>query len=109
MLAAVRAVGGACSRATTSCAARPLRCDFPSNKRCASSNSRWKARQGRDVYAREAKVQGLKSRAAFKLLEVREPAPSCRNCCVCPTYTVYTCIRSTYMHPYMHTCLYLGA
>jgi hypothetical protein len=38
--------------------------------RWSSSNSRWKLRQGKDVYAREAKAQGLKSRAAFKLLEV---------------------------------------
>ncbi|KAI6263748.1 hypothetical protein MCOR27_002109 [Pyricularia oryzae] len=38
--------------------------------RPSSSNSRWKARQGRDYFAREAKVQGLKSRAAFKLIEM---------------------------------------
>ncbi|EFY93014.1 cell division protein ftsj, putative [Metarhizium acridum CQMa 102] len=38
--------------------------------RWSSSNSRWKQRQGRDVFSREAKVQGLKSRAAFKLLEM---------------------------------------
>jgi hypothetical protein len=38
--------------------------------RWSSSNSRWKQRQGKDFFAREAKVQGLKSRAAFKLLEV---------------------------------------
>jgi hypothetical protein len=36
----------------------------------SSSSTRWKSRQGRDSFAREAKVQGLKSRAAFKLLEV---------------------------------------
>jgi hypothetical protein len=36
----------------------------------AASNTRWKARQGKDQYAREAKVRGLKSRAAFKLLEM---------------------------------------
>ncbi|KZZ94324.1 FtsJ-like methyltransferase [Moelleriella libera RCEF 2490] len=36
----------------------------------SSSSSRWKQRQGQDPYAREAKVQRLKSRAAFKLLEV---------------------------------------
>jgi hypothetical protein len=35
----------------------------------SSSNSRWKQRQGRDPYARDARLQGLKSRAAFKLLE----------------------------------------
>lgn len=38
--------------------------------RSSSSSTRWKSRQGRDSFAREAKVQGLKSRAAFKLLEV---------------------------------------
>ncbi|KAK1844551.1 cell division cycle protein [Colletotrichum chrysophilum] len=38
--------------------------------RASSSNSRWKMRQGKDIFAREAKVQGLKSRAAFKLLEM---------------------------------------
>lgn len=36
----------------------------------SASNSQWKARQGRDHYARDAKVMGMKSRAAFKLLEV---------------------------------------
>lgn len=39
--------------------------------RPSSSTSRWKQRQGRDAYARDARVQGLKSRAAFKLIEVR--------------------------------------
>ncbi|PBP25050.1 FtsJ-like methyltransferase, partial [Diplocarpon rosae] len=39
----------------------------------SSSSTRWKSRQGRDTFAREAKVQGLKSRAAFKLLEVWQP------------------------------------
>ncbi|KAH8596396.1 FtsJ-like methyltransferase-domain-containing protein [Bisporella sp. PMI_857] len=38
--------------------------------RPSSSSTRWKSRQGRDAFAREAKVQGLKSRAAFKLLEI---------------------------------------
>ncbi|KAJ8125603.1 hypothetical protein O1611_g8035 [Lasiodiplodia mahajangana] len=38
--------------------------------RWSSSNSRWKIRQGNDYFAREAKVRGLKSRAAFKLLEM---------------------------------------
>ncbi|KAI1211659.1 23S ribosomal RNA methyltransferase [Annulohypoxylon truncatum] len=36
----------------------------------SSSSSRWKQRQATDFYAREAKVYGLKSRAAFKLLEM---------------------------------------
>ncbi|CAN8105926.1 unnamed protein product [Discula destructiva] len=36
----------------------------------SSSSSQWKSRQSRDRYARDAKVQGLKSRAAFKLLEL---------------------------------------
>ncbi|KAI1438416.1 FtsJ-like methyltransferase-domain-containing protein [Xylaria sp. CBS 124048] len=38
--------------------------------RWSSSSSRWKERQEKDLYAREAKMQGLKSRAAFKLLEM---------------------------------------
>ncbi|KAL8388348.1 hypothetical protein RB595_009300 [Gaeumannomyces hyphopodioides] len=38
--------------------------------RPSSSSSRWKARQESDHYAREAKVKDLKSRAAFKLLEI---------------------------------------
>lgn len=36
----------------------------------SSSSKRWVARQGKDKFAREARVQGLKSRAAYKLLEV---------------------------------------
>lgn len=35
-----------------------------------SSSKRWQARQLKDHYTREAAVQGLKSRAAFKLLQV---------------------------------------
>ncbi|KAF2688059.1 FtsJ-domain-containing protein [Lentithecium fluviatile CBS 122367] len=38
----------------------------------SSSSTRWKTRQGGDFFAREARVQGLKSRAAFKLLELNE-------------------------------------
>ncbi|KAL7929081.1 FtsJ-like methyltransferase domain-containing protein [Trichoderma chlorosporum] len=38
--------------------------------RLSSSGTQWKQRQGRDAYVRHAKVQGLKSRAAFKLLEI---------------------------------------
>ncbi|KAI1380716.1 FtsJ-like methyltransferase [Hypoxylon crocopeplum] len=51
-------------------ASRPLAHLVSDGVRWASSNSRWKQRQGSDYYAREAKVQGLKSRAAFKLLEM---------------------------------------
>ncbi|KAF3049495.1 2' O-ribose methyltransferase [Didymella keratinophila] len=40
--------------------------------RASSSSTRWKTRQGNDFFAREARVQGLKSRAAFKLLELNE-------------------------------------
>ncbi|CZS88068.1 related to mitochondrial rRNA methyltransferase [Rhynchosporium graminicola] len=40
------------------------------NTRSSSSSTRWKSRQGKDSFARDAKVQGLKSRAAFKLLEI---------------------------------------
>ncbi|KAL0769341.1 hypothetical protein CaCOL14_008649 [Colletotrichum acutatum] len=51
---------------------RQCRISLPGNlqMRASSSNSRWKMRQGKDFFAREAKVQGLKSRAAFKLLEM---------------------------------------
>ncbi|ROV89637.1 hypothetical protein VSDG_08088 [Cytospora chrysosperma] len=42
----------------------------PSSRRNASTGSQWHARQSRDQYARAAKTQGLKSRAAFKLLEM---------------------------------------
>jgi 21S rRNA (uridine2791-2'-O)-methyltransferase len=35
-----------------------------------SSSKRWQARQLKDHFTREATVQGLKSRAAFKLLQV---------------------------------------
>ena len=37
----------------------------------SASSTRWKARQSRDRFAKDAKLKGLKSRAAFKLLEVR--------------------------------------
>ncbi|RDW57990.1 hypothetical protein BP6252_13401 [Coleophoma cylindrospora] len=37
--------------------------------RPSSSSTRWKTRQGRDSFAKEAKIQGLKSRAAFKLFK----------------------------------------
>lgn len=36
----------------------------------SSSSKRWQTRQEKDRYVTEAKVQNLKSRAAFKLLEV---------------------------------------
>lgn len=38
-----------------------------------SSSKRWQTRQEGDKFAKEAKLKGLKSRAAFKLLEVAEP------------------------------------
>jgi 21S rRNA (uridine2791-2'-O)-methyltransferase len=38
----------------------------------SSSSTRWKARQNRDSYTRDAKVAGLKSRAAYKLLEIND-------------------------------------
>jgi hypothetical protein len=37
-----------------------------------ASSRRWTDRQGKDQFARAAKVQGLKSRAAFKLLQINE-------------------------------------
>lgn len=50
-------------------------------KRCASSSSskRWQSRQGKDKFAINAKVQGLRSRAAFKLLEVDQDPPNPRS------------------------------
>ncbi|KAH9861776.1 hypothetical protein J1614_011529 [Plenodomus biglobosus] len=48
---------------------RPL---ATSAQRASSSSTRWKSRQGKDFFAREARVQGLKSRAAFKLLELND-------------------------------------
>lgn len=36
------------------------------------SNNRWLDRQSRDPYTKAAKVMELKSRAAFKLLEINE-------------------------------------
>ncbi|MCJ1310835.1 2' O-ribose methyltransferase [Agyrium rufum] len=38
----------------------------------SSSSKRWQTRHDQDRFAREARVQGLKSRAAFKLLEINE-------------------------------------
>jgi len=35
-----------------------------------ASSKRWQARQHKDQFTKEAAVQGLKSRAAFKLLQV---------------------------------------
>ena len=44
-------------------------------RKSSSSSKRWQNRQGRDKFATNARVQGLKSRAAFKLLEVHhEPS-----------------------------------
>lgn len=40
--------------------------------RTASSSTRWTERHKGDQFARAAKVQGLKSRAAFKLLQINE-------------------------------------
>ncbi|PQE04531.1 hypothetical protein CJF31_00007373 [Rutstroemia sp. NJR-2017a BVV2] len=45
-------------------------CISQPRRSASSSSTRWKTRQGRDLFAKEARVQGLKSRAAFKLLEV---------------------------------------
>lgn len=38
----------------------------------SSSSTRWKSRQSHDTYAKEARVAGLKSRAAFKLLAIND-------------------------------------
>ncbi|MCJ1285668.1 2' O-ribose methyltransferase [Xylographa opegraphella] len=38
----------------------------------SSSSKRWQTRAGNDQFSKEARVRGLKSRAAFKLLEINE-------------------------------------
>lgn len=53
---------------TSNCTRNQL--NAPRARHASSSSTRWKTRQGNDFFAREARVQGLKSRAAFKLLEV---------------------------------------
>ncbi|CAN9460681.1 unnamed protein product [Alternaria alternata] len=65
-----RPVASACFAST--CATRDFRQprNVPSSRRSSSSSTKWKSRQGRDFFSKEAKVQGLKSRAAFKLLEL---------------------------------------
>ncbi|OHW99749.1 ribosomal RNA large subunit methyltransferase j [Colletotrichum incanum] len=74
--AACRALLGAARRQTamdttiSKCAQCQIDLTAGRQMRASSSNSRWKMRQGKDMFAREAKVQGLKSRAAFKLLEM---------------------------------------
>ena len=64
--AAVSCIATQCQacHACTRSVAKPIR------HASSSSSTRWKSRQGNDFFAREARVQGLKSRAAFKLLEV---------------------------------------
>lgn len=54
------------------CTAQLANSATPSTRRTttSSSSSRWKTRQTRDPFARSAKTSGLKSRAAFKLLEL---------------------------------------
>ena len=44
--------------------------NIPKRYASSSSSTRWQSRQGKDRFVKEAKVQGLKSRAAFKLLAI---------------------------------------
>ncbi|KAH8746761.1 FtsJ-like methyltransferase-domain-containing protein, partial [Diaporthe sp. PMI_573] len=53
--------------ACRTCRLRPLEA-----RRNASSSSQWKSRQSKDRFARQAKVQGMKSRAAWKLMEMND-------------------------------------
>ncbi|KAI9818296.1 MAG: 2' O-ribose methyltransferase [Thelocarpon impressellum] len=59
-----------CYAARTRIRAPPARPPRVGLRASSSSSKRWQNRQGRDKYSREARVQGLKSRAAFKLLEI---------------------------------------
>ncbi len=43
---------------------------MPHRPSSSAASSRWKLRQGSDPFAKSARVKGLKSRAAFKLLEL---------------------------------------
>lgn len=52
-----------------------------------ASSKRWQARQQKDQFTREAAVQGLKSRAAFKLLQVRNTMISPESYSI--MYTLY--------------------
>ncbi|KAL5604295.1 hypothetical protein BROUX41_002268 [Berkeleyomyces rouxiae] len=55
------------------CISRPIGLGAASLRYASSAaSSRWKTRQVADPYAREAKAQGLRSRAAFKLLEMNK-------------------------------------
>jgi 21S rRNA (uridine2791-2'-O)-methyltransferase len=68
-------LGSACKLSAAGCLAQRQSIHLvtvPTRQASSSSSTRWKSRQGKDAFAREARVQGLKSRAAFKLLEVTE-------------------------------------
>lgn len=64
-----------CLAATCTSCSPHSRANAPHARHASSSSTRWKTRQGNDFFAREARVQGLKSRAAFKLLEVVRMLP----------------------------------
>lgn len=49
-----------------------VRLDPTVRQASSSSSTRWKARQAKDSFAKDAKVKGLMSRAAFKLLEIND-------------------------------------
>ena len=69
-------------RASIACISRPTSISPPwpecfgltittqPNRWASSSSKRWQNRQSRDKFAKEARVLGFKSRAAYKLLEV---------------------------------------
>ncbi|KIW63039.1 hypothetical protein PV04_09918 [Phialophora macrospora] len=61
------------SPSTSHCVSSRLTCrPVPRWRSASSSTRRWTERQKGDHFARAAKVQGLKSRAAFKLLQINE-------------------------------------
>ncbi|KAF2134534.1 FtsJ-domain-containing protein [Dothidotthia symphoricarpi CBS 119687] len=67
-----RPAASSCVAARCTCCCARSRTNTISVRPSSSSSTRWKSRQGNDFFAKEARVQGLKSRAAFKLLELNE-------------------------------------
>ena len=63
----------------------------------SSSSARWQNRQSRDHFVRDAKVKGLMSRAAFKLLEIDAAHKIFK-----PDQTVVDLVRSSLSLAFIH-------